>query len=440
MPMTPISYRLSPSRAPWKEGSVTVPGSKSVTNRLLILAALGDEVCLIENPSPSEDTRLLCEALTLLGASIERSSTTLRVTGLNGRVTKPAHPLWCGDGGTTLRFLVALCSAIPDLCVVLEGTPRLSERPIGALVSALREMGAEIRYLEGEGCAPVEIRGTSLLGGPVTLESGESSQFASALLLISPLVAAPLELDCSRLRQSRSYLEVTKDLLSRCGVTVSERGDGIVVADATEFLPPAFSHVEGDASGATYFWALSALSRKPIRVGGLTPRSFQGDMRFPSILERAGCRVVSGESPKGLWVEIHRDGPLRGVVADMSDMPDGVQTLAVIAAMCEGSSEITGVSSLRIKETDRLEALRTELTSLGVTCDVDDHSVRIVGGTPRSGRISTWGDHRMAMAFSVLGAVCGELLIENPGVVAKSYPSYWDDLGRMGVVIEEVIE
>lgn len=407
---------------------ITLSGSKSIANRALVIAALSDGKSVLENFSESDDAALLRKAFEKLGVQIEGNGSTLQIQGA-GLNLHPFHgEIDVGPAGTTMRFLTAVLASIPGCRVELRGSERMHQRPISPLVDALRTLGAEIQYLGREGCPPLLIEGKELLGGkPVTLDGGISSQYFTALLLIAPILRGGLILEVEGQQISKSYIDITIDVLRSFGVSVANEGYQRYTVDSSAQYTPRSYLVEGDASGASYLWGAGALGSAPVRVLGISSESVQGDAKFPGILRDMGAEVTNGTNADGRpWIEVRRLGPLKGVSVDMEDLPDTAQTLAVIAANAEGTTRITGLSTLRIKETDRIDAVVTELQKVGITAKGGDDWLEITGGKVKSGgEISTYDDHRMAMAFSLLAFQCDTVAIRDAEVVSKSFPTYW---------------
>jgi 3-phosphoshikimate 1-carboxyvinyltransferase len=398
------------------------------------MAALAAGESTLIGASESKDSEALIAALRRFGVAIGVEPGKVHVGG--GNLTPFRGVLDVGPAGTTSRFLTALAAGIDGAEVELRGTDRLHERPIGVLVDALRQVGASIEYLGAEGSLPLRILGRRLvLGDPVALDGSVSSQFFTALLLIAPLVEGGLQLRVRGTLVSRSYLEMTLAGLRDFGIDAhGDPAAGYRVAPGAVARPTIY-RVEGDGTGATYFWSLAAISRGTIRSYNTPRNSLQGDMSYPDLLEEMGCVVRDGVDPeKGPWIEV-QGGPLRAISCDMSLLPDAAQSLAVVAAVAHGRSTITGLSTLRVKETDRLAALRVELGKIGIRAEVGDDSLVVEGGVPHPARIATYEDHRMAMAFAPLGAVVDGLEIEEPSVVAKSFPTFWSALSLLGLEV-----
>ncbi len=411
--------------------SVAVPGSKSYTNRALLMAALASGASRLTSVSPSTDCDALISALKTLGVSVsQENNSTIVVNGCGGNFSQARTTIDVGPAGTTMRFLTALCAAIPGIEVTLRGTERMHVRPIGDLVNALRQASAAIDYLQREGCPPLLIHSTQpLKGRGISLNGSTSSQFISALLLASPLFKDGLDVSIEGTQISTSYIDMTIQSLADFGVEVSHANYArFEVAPGQSFRARDYQ-VEGDASGASYLWALAAVTAGTMTVDNINPGSAQGDINFPTLLERMGCSVRKDARS----ITVSGTPHLRAIEADMSLMPDTAQTLATVAACAEGTTVIRGLSTLRVKETDRIEALRAELSKMGVQADTGPDYIAVHGGTLRPARIDTYEDHRMAMSFAVLAGRTDNIQIAEPQVVEKSFPDFWETLANLGI-------
>lgn len=409
--------------------ALRLPGSKSITNRFLTCAALAEGPTTLLNASPSDDTQRMMEALDTLGVAIARDATknTLRIRGVGGNPFTTEAMLDLHHAGTAMRFLTAVC-CLGYGRFRLDGSPRMRRRPIGELVSALRSLGASIRYLNEEHFPPIEVEAAGLRGGEVHFVASPSSQFVSAVLMVAPYAQTDVLISVDDMLPSRPYVDMTVDVMRRQGVEVVEQA-GRFIVPATQRYRPGTYEVEPDASGATYFWAAAAVTGGRVRIHGLTAASNQGDVQFAHILEQMGCAVDWGKD----FIEVNgpQDHVLRAVNVDLNAMPDTVQTLAVLALYARGKTEIRNVANLRIKETDRLAALTAELTRLGAKVDVHRDGLTIFPPdevTPAE--IETHDDHRMAMSFAVAGLATPGITIRNAEVVSKSFPGFFELLEK----------
>jgi len=411
------------------DASVRVPGSKSITNRALLIAALAKGESELRGALASDDTRVMREALAALGCDVALGAESWRVRGTGGALSAPSSPLLVGNSGTTARFLTA-AAALADGPVVIDGSPRMRERPIDDLTRSLAALGVPVEILGRGGCPPVRVGGGGLPGGEVEIDASRSSQYVSALLLAAPYAADDLALRFARgTLVSRPYVELTLQVMRAFGAEAdwSEDGRGLRVRAGRPYRGRSFA-VEPDASAAAYPFCAAAIAGGRVRVEGVAPDSVQADFGLLEILERMGCRVRRG----GDFAEVEGPaGSLRGIDVDMNDLPDAVLALAVVAAFAVGETHIRNVANLRIKETDRLAALEAELRKLGVDARTGEDSLHITPGPLRGAEIATYDDHRMAMAFALAGLRIPGLVILDPGCVSKTWPEYFSVLERL---------
>ena len=427
--MSAERLRLEPIRR--IEGVIALPGSKSLSNRVLLLAALAHGVTVAENLLDSDDVRVMVAALTRIGVTVEGDLAAARLVihGLGGPLPGGEHTLFLGNAGTALRPLTAVLAAGKGRYVV-DGVHRMRERPIGDLVDGLRQLGARIEYLGHEGYPPLRLDADGLRGGRVVISGKTSSQFVSAILMAAPLARDTVTVEIADRLVSRPYVDMTIALMERFGVTVDAPADREFRIPAGQgYRSPGKIMVEGDASSASYFLAGAAITGGKVRVEGVGRPSLQGDARFSEILERMGARVRWAPDA----IEVQGSGePLRAVDADLESMPDAAMTLAVTALFADGPTTLRGIANWRFKETDRMAAMAAELGKLGGTCEVGADSLTVFPPPRiRSADIATYDDHRMAMAFSL--AACGgePITILDPGCVAKTFPDYFDQLARL---------
>lgn len=429
-PTYPESLTITPAPGP-VHSSVTLPGSKSITNRALLLAALADGESRLRAPLHSEDTDHMSRALGKLGVTItETADGDLVVSGRAGRLGAPAETLFIGNSGTTVRFLTAAaCLTPPGTDVVLDGVARMRERPIRDLLGALLTLGVDCESLNGHGCPPVRVRGGGLPGGICRLRGDVSSQFLSALLQVAPYAARDVEIGIVGDLVSQPYVDITRAVMNSFGVEFINDGCRHLTVRAGQRYQGRDYAIEADASNASYFLAAAAVTGGTVRLANLGSDSIQGDARFADVLERMGCRVT-----RGLQLTVAGPEKLRAVDVDMEAIPDTAQTLAVVCAFADGPSRLTGLASLRVKETDRVQAITKELTKLGVRVDEGRDSWVIhpaQGGRDYEGAaIDTYQDHRMAMSFAVAGLRVPGVVINDPGCVAKTFPDFWERWGQ----------
>lgn len=408
-----------------EQAVVQVPGSKSYTHRYLIAAALSDGRCTLYNVLRSEDTLLTLDALSRMGIPIEKGEQAVAVQGREGELLPVADPIHLGNSGTSIRLLTAV-AALGRGRTVLTGSPRLQQRPIGDLLDGLRQAGVFARSLHDNGCPPVEIHGGKIEGGSVDLRCRVSSQFLSALLLIAPCTQKGLDIRVVEGPVSRPYVDMTVHVMEKFGISVRREGYSRFEVGGGQGYRFSDFTVEPDASQAGYFWAAAAVTGGCVTVRGITGTSRQGDARFAEVLRHMGCRMMA--EADGITI---CGGPLRGIEVDMADMPDVVPTLAVVASFAEGTTRITGVGHLKAKESDRLGAVVTELSKMGIDAFCNDSGMEIRGGSPKGARIYTYDDHRVAMSFAVAGLRVPGVLIENETCVEKSFPDFWKVFGGM---------
>jgi 3-phosphoshikimate 1-carboxyvinyltransferase len=400
-----------------------VPPSKSYTNRALITAALAHGESMIINPSSSDDTLLLINALSKLGISIRSDHASLHVTGSGGTLAIPSQPLYVGNAGTVFRFLAALATIVHGK-TTLTADPAMNHRPIDPLLAVLDSMGAQCHSTNGH--PPVTINGTRLNSGQFTINSSLSSQFVSALLLISPFASAPIDLSISGIIRSAPYIRMTVRVMQAFGVNVTETTRSHFFIEAPQHYSGTTFKIEGDATAASYFFAAAAITKGKARVSNLSLHTLQGDIAFINLLSEMGCRIDQHEEEITVRGDI-----LHGITADMSSIPDCVPSLAIVACFAEEPTTMINIGHLRYKETDRLTALATELRKLGAEVIVQPETLKIIPHTLHGGTIETYNDHRMAMSFAIAGLMVNGIAIRNPGCVSKSFPTFWDEFKKL---------
>ncbi len=405
------------------EGKVRIPGSKSVTHRALVLAALADGESVINNPLDAEDTRLTASALGALGASVTWDGHRVRVVPPERRWRSPKKPIFLGNSGTSLRLLLGL-AAVGAGTFTFDGSPRLRERPIGQLARALQSLGVEVHFPERGGYPPIRIKSRGLAGGEVEVDASESSQYLSSLLLAAVGARRPVRIRWKEKVASFPYVEITLRMLEERGCAFQRTGPREILVDAPQVFTPFVYTVEGDCSSASYFWAAAALTGGEVLTYPVFPDAMQGDCRFLTVLQEMGCRIRWEED----GVQVAGPERLRAVDMDMNTMPDMVPTLAVVAALADGKSRIRNVAHLRLKESDRLSAVSAELRKLGVSVAEWEDGLEIEGPPTRGAVIETYDDHRIAMAFAVLGLKVPGIVIDGRSTVAKSFPGFWKTL------------
>ena len=421
--------RLDPIRR--ISGSITLPGSKSLSNRVLLLAMLSEGETFIENLLDSDDVRRMIDALAKLKILYEedRPSKKIRVKGEGGRIPVDEAELFLGNAGTAIRPLTAALT-LGHGRFVLDGIARMRERPIQDLLDGLNQLGAQVRSINNSGCPPVEIIANGLPGGVTKLSGAISSQYLSAILLTSPYAQTPVEVRIKDHLVSIPYVEMTIRLMNRFGVNVdvSEDFKSFHINAPQNYKSPKTYFVEGDASSASYFLAGAAITGGTVTVIGCGTDSLQGDAQFAKIMEMMGAEVQWEANQ----ITVRGSGNLKGIDVDMNEMPDAAMTLAVAALFAKGTTAIRNIYNWRLKETERLKAVSSELKKLGAT--VEEGEDYIIIEPPEkllSAEIATYDDHRMAMAFSL--AACGEvpITILDPSCVSKTFPDYFDQLSKL---------
>ncbi|HEY1609899.1 MAG TPA: 3-phosphoshikimate 1-carboxyvinyltransferase [Paraburkholderia sp.] len=413
-------------------GTIRLPGSKSISNRVLLLAALAEGKTTITNLLDSDDTRVMIDALETLGVKLQREGDTCVVNGTRGAFNAQRASLFLGNAGTAVRSLTAAL-AVNGGEYRIHGVPRMHERPIGDLVDGLRQIGAVIEYEENEGYPPLRIRPAQIeIGAPIRVRGDVSSQFLTALLMTLPLVRAEggvsvVEIDGELI--SKPYIEITMRLMARFGIKVERQGwHRFEVPAGVRYQSPGTIMVEGDASSASYFLAAGALGGGPVRVEGVGRGSIQGDIGFADALGRMGANVTMADD----WIEVrgigNDNGKLDPLDMDCNLIPDAAMTIAVAALFADGATTLRNIGSWRVKETDRLAAMATELRKVGATVTEGDDYLIVqppVQLTPNAA-IDTYDDHRMAMCFSLVSLGGVPVRINDPKCVGKTVPDYFE--------------
>ncbi|WP_194435884.1 3-phosphoshikimate 1-carboxyvinyltransferase [Vibrio fluminensis] len=414
------------------DGEVNLPGSKSVSNRALLLAALAKGTTRLTNLLDSDDIRHMLNALTKLGVNYTLSAdkTVCEVEGLGGAFHSPqALELFLGNAGTAMRPLAAaLCLGQGEF--VLTGEPRMKERPIGHLVDSLRQAGAQIEYLENENYPPLKIVGSGLNGGTVEIDGSISSQFLTAFLMSAPLAQDDVTIKIIGDLVSKPYIDITLHIMAQFGVEVENRNyQEFAIKAGQQYVAPGDFLVEGDASSASYFLAAAAIKGGAIKVTGIGKNSIQGDIQFADALEKMGAQIEWGDD-----YVISRVGELKAVDLDFNHIPDAAMTIATTALFAEGTTAIRNVYNWRVKETDRLAAMATELRKVGAEVE-EGHDYIIV--TPpaqlKHAAIDTYDDHRMAMCFSLVALSDTPVTINDPKCTSKTFPDYFEKLESLSV-------
>ncbi|MFH1834394.1 MAG: 3-phosphoshikimate 1-carboxyvinyltransferase [bacterium] len=420
---------LQPASGPL-DARVAIPGSKSITNRALPVAALADGPSRLTGVLFADDTRHMLDALERLGiqVSADPPACTVEVRGCGGHLPASEAQLYCGNSGTTIRFCTALC-ALGYGEYTLDGMARMRARPIGALVQALQTLGTPVEYLEEEGYPPLCVRARGLTGGEVHFDSPPSSQMVSAVLMAAPCARRDVMLEVRGQLVSTPYVQMTLAVMEAFGAsTVDHLQSGVAryVVPAPQPYRAREYAIEPDASNASYFLAAPAVAGGQVTVEGLGTASIQGDARFVDVLERMGCRVERASAR----LTVHGPEPGRrlcGVDLDLNHMPDMVQTLAVVALFAEGPTRVRNVANLRVKETDRLAALACELSKMGAEIDMEPEGLTVhPPAEVLPAEIETYDDHRMAMSFALASLRVEGMIIKDPGCVSKTFPDFFE--------------
>jgi len=426
--MYPDAIEIAASAQPLK-AIVRVPGSKSHTNRALILAALAEGVTQLRGALFSDDSRYCAEALARLGfdVNLDEAAEMMTVAGQGGRIPAAKAELYIGNSGTAARFLTALLT-LGEGEYVVDGSARMRERPLADLLNSLTQLGATVSAPSG--CPPVRVRASGLASGRARVAGDTSSQYLSALLQVAPYARGPVELEVMGELSSAPYVSLTVAVMEDFGVTVEHEGLTTFRVRPRKYQGRGAYDIEGDASAASYFFAAAAIRGGRVTVGNVSRSTRQGDVAFVDVLAKMRCGVEDG--PEGITVAGPPDGQLTGVDADMRHIPDTAMTLAAVAPFANTPTTIRGIASARVKETNRVAAMCTELRRLGVR--VDEHADGLIiypAENIAPAAIETYDDHRVAMAFALVGLRASGVRITNPGCVAKTFPRFFEVLGGL---------
>lgn len=406
-------------------GTIQPPGSKSITNRALIIAALAEGESLLRGTLASEDTHVMLESLRRLGISWTSSGDhEITIQGCGGNIPVDQAELWLENSGTSIRFLTALC-ALGHGSYRLDGNQRMRERPIQDLVTGLKQLQIGIQCELDNACPPVIVRSSGIPGGQIQVAGNLSSQYLSALLMVAPYADTALEIVVEGELVSVPYVEMTLEVMKRFGVTVETNNLQRFVISPQKYRGQDYQ-IEPDASAASYFFATAAITGGTITVPGLNRQALQGDVHFVEALEKMRCRVQWNDSSITVT-----GGKLRGIDLDMNAISDTAQTLAAVAVFAEGPTRVRNVEHMRIKETDRVAAVVTELRRLGIRAEEHADGYTIYPGPISPAQVATYNDHRMAMSFSLIGLKAAGVQIANPGCTGKTYPRFFEDLQKL---------
>lgn len=424
MTSLPEEIEISPVSAPL-QAVAQPPGSKSITNRALLCAALASGTSVLRGALDSEDTQVMIGGLRSLGIEIdvEDAGQRLTVHGCGGNIPATSADIFVGNSGTTIRFLTAMVT-LGSGKFRLDGISRMRERPIGDLAEALQQLGAEVACESPGGCPPVAIEAKGLAGGNASIRGNISSQFLSGLLMAAPYAAEQVAVQVEGTLVSVPYVEMTLAVMRAFGVNATHHEEyaRIEIPSDAGYVACDYS-IEPDASAASYFWGAAAVTGGSVTVTGLDTTSLQGDVQFVDCLEQMGCSV-SREQGKITVI----GGELSGIDVDMNGISDTVQTLAVVALYAKGTTRIRNVAHIRHKETDRIAAVATELRKLGAEVKELDDGLEIEPSNTRAAAIDTYNDHRMAMSFALAGLRTPGVVIRSPECTLKTYPNFFDDL------------
>ncbi len=406
---------------------IIVPGSKSITQRALIAAALADGQSTLVGPLASEDTAYTSKALQSMGMKVEQGEDEWQVNGIGGRILSPDKEIFLGNNGTATRFLTSFV-ALGHGLFTIAGEKRMEERPIEPLMSALHGWGVDIRSIKNSGCPPLEIKADGIQGGVTTLPEGKSSQYLSSLLLVGPYTKERALLHVEGEVPSKPYVTMTLAVMRAFGAELKASDELNTFDISPGRYKPCRYQVEGDASSASYFFAAAAITGGRVTVKNVPSPSLQGDTALVGMFEQMGCTVEYGDG-----ITLHGPKELRGVEVDMGDCPDVAPTLAIVAAHAKGRTVIKNIAHLRIKECDRINAVLTELNKMGAVVTEREDALIIEGYNPdkplHGAEIDTYEDHRIAMCFGVAGLVTPGVKIKNRTCVGKSFPDFWERFG-----------
>ncbi len=411
-------------------GSVRPPGSKSITNRAIVCAALASGTSLLTGVLDSEDTHVMIEAWKSLGVDLQhdKPARTLRLEGTAGQLPKQRGELFIANSGTTIRFLTAALAAFHG-DFVLDGVARMRERPIADLLDAVNQMGSQVtsQNTRDPSCPPVRVQASGLCGGAVEVAGNISSQYLSGIMMASPMARGDVQIRVKGDLVSVPYVEMTANVMRSFGARLTMNSGHNIVVDSTARYQGTSYQIEPDASAASYFWAAAAITGGEATVEGLSRNSLQGDVGFCDVLEKMGCGVEWKDDS----ITVRGTDRLVGIDVDMADISDTVQTLAAVAMFADGATTVRGVAHNRVKETDRITDLVTELKRLGASVKEYQDGLRIEPpASVQPGKVETYSDHRMAMSMALVGLRARGIEILDPGCTGKTYPAYFEEMSK----------
>lgn len=410
-------------KAPYK---VSVPGSKSITNRALLLGTLAQGTTTLEGVLFSDDSRHFMECVKDLGfdTKIDEGNKTVIITGLGGDIPKKEASIYVGSAGTAARFLTAYLG-VSNGSYYLDASNQMKKRPMAPLLSTLKEAGCEIQFEEKEGYFPYTLSSHGFLKDHLSVDIKHSSQFLSALMIASPLAKAQVTLDVIG-THGMSYIHITQKMMEQFGVTCQQINNASFIIPQNQHYKARVYQIEPDASAAAYFFALAAILNVPVEVENITLSSMQGDIHFLNLLKEMGCSIL--ETPNSIQVFPPADGILQGIIADMSSCSDQAITLAALAPFANSKTVIHGISHIRFQECNRMNAIVTELRKMNIICEETEDSITIYPGTPTPSLVETYEDHRMAMGFALIGLKCEGIIIKDPNCCKKTFENYFQTL------------
>ena len=424
--------RINPLEKPVQR-TLTLPGSLSFTIRALILSSMVKGAVKLINPLKSDDTLALITALKSLGIKIEEGDDYIIVKGSKEDIEDKQYKLNIKLSGRSARMLLGLLCIVPGK-KILNCEENFKKRPVKDLVDCLRELGADIQYLEKDEHLPLKINSSKLSSGTIKMSGNISSQYFSSIMMIAPFVGE-IKIIAAGKQVSKSFIDITIDIMNKFGVKVINKNyKSYLIPKNQGYKNLKEYFIESDATSASYFFAIAALTKSRIKILNLSPASTQGDIRFVDILKTMGSKVIKNNKEK--WIEVEGTNQFNPINIDMTDNPDIVQTLAIVALFAKGKSMLTGLEHLKVKETNRLKALDSELRKTSAGVYATGNSLIVTGREINGAQIKTYGDHRMAMAFAVLGTKIPGVTIENPEVVNKSFPGFWKTLEGITKIYE----